>query len=290
MKLIRKLTGKNKKVITDGLLEGFRQYLIRGEKAENTVQKYVRDVKKLMDYAAGREISRELMIGYKKHLQEGSYKISSINSFLAAANSFFKYMEWYGLDVKALAIQQELYRPESRELKVEDYKKLLDTALELGKLRIYMIIMTICSMGIRVSELMSVTVEAVAAGEVLVTNKGKSRIVLIPTRLREELLGYIAKQGIGEGLVFRTKSGRPVSRSVIWRDMKSLCEKAGVDAGKVFPHNLRHLFACVYYGKWKDLAKLADILGHSSTDTTRIYIRGSEGEYRKKLDEMGLAA
>lgn len=290
MELFGKLVGKNRRVITEKLLEGFRQYLVGEEKAKNTVEKYVRDVKKLMDYAAGRKITKELVVAYKGDLQGKGYKISSINSFLAAANCFFRYTGWKGLEVRALVAQRETYRPEARELTEEDYRSLLDAALELGRQRIYMIIMTLCAAGLRVSELAAVTVEAVMSGKILVTNKGKSRIVPVPEGLGRKLMDYAAGLGITEGVLFRTRSGACVGRGCIWREMKDLCVKAGVDAGKVFPHNLRHLFARTYYGKWQDIAKLADIMGHSSVDTTRLYIRESEEECRRRMEGTGLAA
>lgn len=276
------------RIITAELLEKYEKYLYREEKSPNTVKKYLCDLKKLMEYAGGREITKDLMIGYKNCLQEKKYKVTSINSFIVAANRFFEYMEWYGIGVKTLMVQPEVYCPEEKELTKAEYKKLVQTARADNKQRLAMIIMTICATGIRVSELSAITVSGVIKGEVIVNNKGKIRKVLIPGKLRVQLMAYIAEMKIAKGIVFCTKSGKSVSRTNIWRDMKKLCKKAGVNEEKVFPHNLRHLFARTYYDAKKDIAKLADIMGHGSIETTRIYLRCSINEYMKELDSLGL--
>lgn len=229
------------------------------------------------------------MIEYKEYLRiNKEYKLSSINSFLIAANRLFEYMGWYELRVKTYRIQKEVYTPENRDLSKKEYKKLVSAALRKGKKRLAMIIQTICAMGIRVSELASLTVESIIKGEVEIYCKNKQRKVLIPKKLKKLLLKYINENNIETGIVFRTSKGNAVDRSNIWKEMKKLGEEAEVEKEKVYPHNLRHLFAKVFYEINKDIAKLADILGHSSIETTRSYIMTSCKEHQKQLDRMEL--
>jgi len=278
-----------RRVIKEKMLGRYEAYLKSGEKSKATVKKYLCDVRKLMDYAGGKEIDKELVLAYKdKLLTRDDYKVSSINSYLAAANSFFEYMGWFDLRVKSYRMQRETFCPENKYLSKEEYYRLVKTAKETGKVRLAMILQTICAMGIRVSELKAVTVEAVRNNSVNIYNKGKIRTVFFPDELRKELLYYIGRNGIRKGVVFCTASGKAVNRSNIWREMKSLCEKANVDEDKVFPHNLRHLFATVFYELKKDIAKLADVLGHSNIETTRIYIKTTGREHRKQLNRMKL--
>ena len=278
-----------KRIISEKMLAKYEIFLRREEKSKATIGKYLCDLKKLMVYAGGKEIGNELVLGYKdKLLTKDGYKVSSINSYLAAANSFFEYMGWLDLKVKTYRVQQDAFCPENKYLSKEEYCRLVKTAKEMGKIRLAMILQTICAMGIRVSELKAVTVEAVRNNTVVIYNKGKIRTVFLPDELRKELLYYISRNGIREGFVFCTASGKAVNRSNIWREMKSICKKAGVDADKVFPHNLRHLFAVVFYEMGKDIAKLADVLGHSSIETTRGYIKTTGREHRKQLNRMKL--
>lgn len=275
--------------ITEEILKTYERYLWEDEKTQATIRKYLCDLRKLADYAAGNEITKSLMIHYKEDLKNKMhYKTSSINSFLVAANRFFEYQGWYELRVKTYKLQQELFVPESRELTKEEYKRLVQTAEKKGHTRIAMILQSICATGIRVSELKYITVEAVKNGVAVIYNKGKERKVLLPRKLQIKLLCYIRKRKIRQGIVFCTCHGKPMDRIYIWREMKKLCEQAGVEGEKVFPHNLRHLFAKTFYDVNKDIAKLADILGHSSVETTRIYIKGSMPEYQKQLEKMKL--
>lgn len=275
--------------ITLEVLESYREYLYEEEKAKQTIEKYMCDLKKLMEYAGDRNITKELMISYKEYLlYEKQYKVTSINSFLVAANRFFEYMEWYEIRIKTLKVQTEIFCMEEKELSKKEYKKLVETAKREKKYRLAMILQTICSTGIRVSELTALTVACVRKGVMEVSNKGKIRKVLLPEQLRKQLLIYIAETEIKCGVVFRTKSGKPINRRNVWRDMKVLCKSAGIKDSKVFPHNLRHLFAKSFYSMKKDISKLADILGHSNIETTRIYLRTSSREYRKQLDRMEL--
>lgn len=275
--------------ITSELLEKYENYLYEEEKSPATIQKYMRDLSKLSSFADGREISKQLVIEYKQHLRDaGEYKTSSINSFLVAANRFFEYMDCYELKVKTFKMQKETFVPETRELSKEEYKKLVRAAEQSGKIRISMIIQTICATGIRVSELPAITVQAVKRGMATIRCKGKERQILIPRELQVRLLRYIRRQGIRRGVVFRTRGGKAVDRTSIWREMKKLCEEAHVNSDKVFPHNLRHLFARTFYGMYQDIVKLADMLGHSNIETTRIYLKESYSEHQKQLQNMGL--
>lgn len=276
-------------VITEVLLEEYSEYLYEEEKSRATIQKYLCDLRKLMDFAGGREITKKLMIEYKEYLyNEKQYKTSSINSFLVAANRFFEYVGWYGLKVKKYKVQKETFIPEERDLTKKEYRKLVQTAKKMGHIRMALLIQTICSTGIRVGELEAITVETVKKGTVIIYHKGKERKILIPRDLQMKLLCYANKHEIKEGAVFQTSSGKPLDRSYIWRNMKALCEEAGVKRDKVFPHNLRHLFAKSFYELHKDIAKLADMLGHSNIETTRIYIKTSSIEHRKQLESLGL--
>lgn len=276
-------------IITEQMFDGFRDYLEMEEKSSATIKKYLCDIRKLADYAKGSAINKELMLSYKeKLLYKDNYKPRSINSFLIAANRFFSYMGWYGINVKAYKVQEETFRPEDRCLSREEYFRLVKGARKKGRKRLVMVLQAICATGIRVSELQFFTVSAVKKGVVEINCKGKIRTVLLSDSLRKELLYYIVKEGIKQGKVFCTSSRKAVNRSNIWKEMKAVCDVAGVKQEKVFPHNLRHLFAVSFYKIKKDIAKLADILGHSNIETTRIYIRTTGKEYKKQLDQMGL--
>lgn len=275
--------------ITKEAVENYRIYLYEQEKSSATIQKYMRDLDKLLQYAAGKPLDKLRVIAYKEYLKnDRNYKTTSVNSFLVAANRFFDYMKWYELKVKTYRVQKETFMPENRELSKEEYRKLVKTAMQTGKKRIGMILQTICATGIRVSELSFVTVSAVKRGMAVIYNKGKERQILIPRDLQVRLLHFIRKNDIKAGSVFQTSKGKAVDRTWIWREMKKLCEEAGVDKDKVFPHNLRHLFARTFYGLYRDIVKLADMLGHSNIETTRIYLRESYTEYRKQLEKLNL--
>lgn len=275
--------------ITEELLNSFKNYLFEQEKSKATIQKYMCDLKKLVEFIAGRKLSKVLLVEYKDYLKnDKQYKTSSINSFLAAANCLFEYAGWHELKVKTYKVQKKIFVLEERELSKNEYNKLVKTAMREGKCRIGMIIQTICATGIRVSELSAFTVAAVKRGVATIYNKGKERQILIPRALQVRLLQYIRKKKMKDGPVFRTSNGNNVDRSWIWREMKKLCELAGVCKEKVFPHNLRHLFAKTFYMMYKDIVKLADILGHNSIDTTRLYLRESYLQYQKQLERLNL--
>jgi len=271
------------------MLEKYKEYLKEEEKSRATISKYIRDIKKLLDYAGGREITKRLVLDYKEDLRiNKKYKLSSINSFLIAVNRFLEYMGWYGMRVKTYNIQREVFAPAGRDLSMQEYRKLVYAAKYKGKKRLAMVIQTICSTGIRISELSNVTVDSVKQGIVDIYCKRKQRKVLLPKKLKNMLVKYIKENNINDGIVFCTSSGKALDRSNLWREMKALGSEANVVNEKVFPHNLRHLFAKTFYKIDKDIAKLADLLGHSSIETTRGYIMTTYEEHQKQLDNMKL--
>ena len=276
------------RLLTKKLATGFQQQLRLEEKSENTLSKYMRDVTVFFDFAGKRVIRKELVILFKQHLIDRHYAVTTINSMLAALNCFFTWLGWTDCKVKMLKVQKQVYRPEEKELTQEEYQRLLSAANKKGNEQLYLLLQTICATGIRVSELQYITVEAVQRGEAKVNCKGKTRTIFLVKKLRKKLLAYIREKGLKSGPVFVTKRGKPLDRTRIWREMKGLCQQAKVDPRKVFPHNLRHLFARVFYGIEKDIAKLADILGHSSIETTRIYIISTGSEHRKRMERMHL--
>lgn len=274
------------KVITPSVLKKYEAYLWSEEKSSATIMKYLRDVRAFSIYAKERTINKELTVAWKKELESSGYKARSINSMIASLNSLLDFMDLHNCRVKNIRIQRQTYLSEDKELSKEEYLKLLSAT---GKdERLNLLIKTICSTGIRVSELQFFTVEAVCRGEISVKSKSKTRTILIPCILKKLLVRYAEKTGVKHGAIFVTRNGAPLDRSYIWSQMKKLCEAAGVVASKGFPHNLRKLFARTFYGIEKDIAKLADILGHSSIETTRIYIMSSGIEHRRKLDRLGL--
>lgn len=275
------------RVITAKMIAEFKEHLILEERSVATIQKYIRDVKAFMAYAQNSAISKEIVITYKKYLQE-NYAVRSVNSMLASINSFFSLFGWNDLKVKSLKLQQQVFCPEEKELTKGEYTRLCRAAERRHNERLNLILQTICGTGIRVSELQFIAVEAAKCGEAVVRCKGKTRAVFIVRELRQKLLRYAAEQNIKSGMIFMTRTGKPISRTNIWREMKALCVEANVNPEKVFPHNLRHLFARVFYGIEKDIAKLADILGHSSINTTRIYIISTGTEHRQRMENMRL--
>lgn len=267
-------------------LAAFHAGLVREEKSSATVEKYLRDARAFLLFAKGKAITKELVMSYKKQLIEKNYAVRSINSMLASLNSLLMFLDWQDCKVNCIRQQKQIYCPEEKELTKAEYLRLLAAAKKKPQLRLVM--ETICSTGIRVSELQFFTVEAVREGEVTVSCKAKSRVILLPGKLKKRLLRYAREKSIKSGAIFVTKSGKPLNRSNIWAQMKKLCEQAMVSKRKVFPHNLRKLFARTFYGLEKDIAKLADILGHSSIDTTRIYIMTTGSEHRRKIERLGL--
>ena len=266
----------------------FAAYLRENEKSAATVEKYVRDASAFAVFIGNREPDRELVIGYKQYIIDKGYAARSVNSMIASVNAFLEFLGRPECRVKSLKIQRQVFCPEEKELTRAEYQRLVDAANRKGNERLALLIQTICGTGIRVSELQFITVEAAKRGEAVVNCKGKTRTVFLVKELRKKLLRYCAEQKIKSGCIFITKTGKPMNRSCVWREMKNLCKQARVNPSKVFPHNLRHLFARTFYGIEKDIAKLADILGHSSIDTTRIYIMSTGTEHRKRMERMRL--
>ena len=277
----------DKRKITEELLQMFIGHLQEDEKSEATIKKYTHDIRCFAEYAEGKEINKALTLAYKALLDE-KYATVSANSMLAALNMFLQFMEWHDCCVKRFKIQKQTYCPEEKELTKAEYQRLIYTAGKQGNERLALLIQTICGTGIRVSELQYITVEALKKGEAVVSCKAKTRTVFIISALCRKLLSYAKRKQIKSGSVFVTRTGKPVNRSNIWREMKELCSQAAVAPEKVFPHNLRHLFARTFYCIEKDIAKLADILGHTNVNTTRIYIVTTGAEHRRKLESMRL--
>lgn len=275
------------RTLTKEIIESYMVTLQEDEKSSATVIKYTHDLNTAAEYFAGAELNKSTIIGWKEMLVE-KYAAATVNSILAALNGFLKYMGWTDLMVKPLKIQRQMFRDESRELTQAEYKRLVHAAEDAGNLRLSLVVQTICATGIRVSELRFITVDAVRTGHTEISNKGKRRTIFLPEKLRTLLRKYIKKTNKTEGAVFTTRNGKPLDRSNIWRDMKALCESAGVEPDKVFPHNLRHLFAQTYYSIEKDLSRLADILGHSSVNTTRIYTMESGSVHAHQIERLGL--
>ena len=276
-----------RKIITAKTIAEFKEHLILEERSAATIEKYIRDVKAFSAYTQSAAVTKETVIAYKKHLQ-GNYAVRSVNSMLASINGLFAFLGWHDLRVKSLKLQQQVFCPEEKELTRAEYARLCRTAERKHNERLNLILQTICGTGIRVSELQFITVEAVKQGEAIVNCKAKTRSVFIVKELKQKLLRYAAEQNIKSGMIFVTRTGKPISRTNIWREMKALCAEANVNPQKVFPHKLRHLFARVFYGIEKDIAKLADILGHSSINTTRIYIISTGTEHRQRMESMRL--
>lgn len=274
------------RILTQEHLAAFRDYLIREEKSAATVEKYLRDAGGYAAFCGGRAVTKERTLAYKQALQDRGYALRSVNSMLASVNGLLEFLGWPDCRVKNLRSQRQIYCPEEKELSRSEYLRLLEAS---GKCRqLNLVLQTICGTGIRVSELKFFTVEAVSRGEVTVRCKNKTRTILVPGKLKKLLLAFCRKKGIHSGGIFRTRTGRPLDRSNIWAQMKRLCKSAGVSAAKVYPHNLRKLFARTFYSAEKDIAKLADILGHSSIDTTRIYIMTTGAEHRRSIERLGL--
>lgn len=277
----------NNRTISLSMLKQYKMYLCNDEKSKSTVEKYLRDLNRFLEFVSGADINKSIVLEYKGYLKE-HYATASANSMIASLNSFFKYADWNDCCVKQFKVQKKAFASEDKELTREEYVRLVETARRRGNERLCLILQTICGTGIRISELKHITVEAVKQGQATVACKGKTRVIFIVAKLKKQLLRYAQINRISTGAIFVTSSGKDISRCNIWRDMKSLCRYAGVSPNKVFPHNLRHLFARIFYNLEKDIVKLADILGHSSINTTRIYIITTGCEHRRKMENMRL--
>lgn len=276
------------RILTNEYIEKFAIYLQNEEKSCNTQEKYIRDVHAFFQTVGNGVVTKEVVIEYKMGLISRDYAVRSINSMLASLNCLFKFLGWDDLQVKSIKIQQQTFCPKEKELTKQEYLRLVNAAGSRGNERLNLLLQTICGTGIRVSELPYITVEAAKSGEAKVLLKGKNRIVFIVNDLRKKLLKYAKRQRITSGPIFITGGGKIMSRSNIWSEMKKLCVFANVNPQKVFPHNLRHLFARAFYNVKKDIAKLADVLGHSSINTTRIYIVTTGDEHRQCMENLKL--
>lgn len=273
--------------LTNDLTVKFKSFLIEEEKSKATLEKYMRDIKAFYAWASDKELTKLCVLNYKEFLTE-KYAVASVNSMLSSINSFFAYLEWYELRVKTIKVQKQIFASNEKELTKSEYERLLSAAKAKSNQRLYLLMQTICSTGIRVSELRFITVEALGAGRAEINCKGKRRTAFLPTELCKMLKNYVQEHKIKSGAVFVSKNGNPLDRSNIWSDMKRLCKEVGVSEKKVFPHNLRHLFARTYYTLQKDIVRLADILGHSSVNTTRIYTMETGEIHRKQIQRLGL--
>ena len=275
------------KKLNESMIPPYRASLVEAEKSAATIEKYLHHVRQFVARYAGRRIDKALVLEYKTELGE-TYAPSSANAALAAINGFLRFWGFDDCCVKPFKVQRKIYCPEEKELTRAEYVRLVQAAKEKSSERLALLLETICATGIRVSELQYITAEAVAQGEAVVRCKGKTRTIFLPTALCKKLRRYAGKQQLRTGPVFVTRTGKPMNRSNIWREMKALCERANVPPSKVFPHSLRHLFARTFYSIDHDVAKLADILGHSNINTTRIYIITSGAEHRRKMETMRL--
>ena len=279
---------KKKLQLTEQAFDQFEDYLRHDEREESTIEAYLRSLTRFAEWADGRSVTKELAMEWKTALAESGYRPISVNAMLAAVNKFFTCMGREDCKVKYLKLQRQMFRKSEKDLSKEEYQRLVQAAHEKGDLRMELILETICATGIRVGELKYITLEAVRAGVAEIALKGKIRTILLPRRLCRKLQKYAKQQKIASGKIFLTQDGLPVSRQSIWTRMKALCEAAGVERSKVFPHNLRSLFARSFYGSCHDVVRLADVLGHSSIETTRIYLMSTGKEYLRQLDKLGL--
>lgn len=273
--------------ITQNLILSFNDFLICEEKSSATQQKYIRDLITFSDWLQGKTVDKNIALQYKNYLVE-KFAPASVNSILSAINCFFAFCKRYDLRLKTLKIQRQIFTSDNKELTKSEYERLLAAAKCKKNERLWLLMQTVCATGIRVSELKYITVEAVCAGVATISCKGKTRQVFLPKQLCVNLLRYAKNKRILKGSVFVSKNGIPLDRSNIWSDMKKLCVIAGVKETKVFPHNLRHLFARTYYSLQKDIVRLADILGHSSVNTTRIYTMETGEVHRRQIQKLGL--
>ena len=274
-------------MLTETLITHYLLHLWEAERSANTISKYAHDLHVLLSYLRGRPLTKEALIEWKKQLI-ATLAPTSVNSMLAAANGFLQFCGWAELRIKLLKIQRSVFIDEEKELSRSEYERLVRAAKQNENERLALVLQTICATGIRVSELKFITAEAVRCGRAEINNKGKLRIVFLSGKLCRLLTDYLNRQGRKQGPVFVTRNGKPLDRSNIWRDMKSLCQSAGVDPKKVFPHNLRHLFAQTFYAVDHDLSRLADILGHSNISTTRIYTAECGNIHAQQIERLHL--
>ncbi|WP_329737497.1 tyrosine-type recombinase/integrase [Clostridium phoceensis] len=273
--------------ITEETLAAFARQLGEEERSPATLEKYLREVRQFAAFLGGREVTRELAAAWREELS-ARQSPATVNGKLTALDRLLAFLGWEDCRVKHLRVQRQLFRDSARELSREEYARLVETARRLGRGRLSLLMETICATGIRVSEVRYITAEAVREGRTEIALKGKIRTILLPGKLCRKPEKYARQKKITSGELFLTRSGRPMSRKQIWAEMKGVCRAAGVAPSKVFPHNLRHLFARCFYRVSRDVAKLADVLGHSSIETTRIYLISTGAEHARTLDQLRL--
>ena len=276
--------------LTAERIAAYGRYLKQEERTPATLEKYLRDVRAFALWLDGEAVTKEAVTGWKERLLVERRAPSTVNAALSALNGLFRFLGWEGYRARFVKVQRRLFRDPTRELSRTDYDRLIAAARELGRERLALVMETIGATGVRVSELRYLTVEAVQRGRAEISLKGKVRVILIPTKLARKLVKYAKKNKTVSGEIFLTGNGKSLSRRQIWAEMKRLCVQAGVEPSRVFPHNLRHLFATAYYRAYRDIAKLADVLGHSSIETTRIYLLTSGAEHQRQLDRLGLVS
>lgn len=277
--------------LTNEQIAAFASSLVRAERTPATIEKYLRSVRAFFLYLDGQPVTKDAVVAWKEHLQSvGGYSPSTVNASLAAINNLFTFLGWTDCRAHYLKVQRRLFRDAGQELGREDYERLITAARESGRERIALVMETICATGIRVSEVRYITVEAAQRGRAEISLKGKIRTILLPRKLCRKLLKYAKKNKTVSGEIFLTRNGTSLSRRQIWAELKHLCKYAGVEPSKVFPHNLRHLFATIFYKACKDIVRLADVLGHSSIETTRIYLVTSGTEHIRQLERLGLVS
>ena len=269
-------------------IAAFRQHLVEEEREPATIEKYLRDVSGFAAWIGEKPVTKETVTRWKEQLALSGCKPVTVTGKISAVNKFFAFLGWADCRVKYLKIQRRMFRNTERELTKDEYSRLVETAQSLGRERLSLLIETICATGIRVSEVRYITIESIQSGRADIALKGKIRTILLPGKLCRKLLKYARKKKIASGEIFLTRSGRGLSRRQIWAEMKAICARAGVEKTKVFPHNLRHLFARTFYRACRDVARLADVLGHSSIETTRIYLISSGVEHARQLERLGL--
>ena len=277
------------RVLTPAILKSFQAELIKQERAPATIEKYMHDIRTFYAWLGNREVTPETVHEWKKSLTE-RFSPGTVNGKLAALNAFFTFTGWTDCRARSLKLQRRAFRDDARELTRDEFYRLVATAERLGKERLALLLEAIGSTGVRVSEVKYFTVESARLGRAEIALKGKIRTILLPGKLCRKLLKYARKQKIASGEIFLTRSGKPINRKQIWAEMKALCKQAGVEPGKVFPHNLRHLFAQTFYHQTRDVVKLADVLGHSSLSTTRIYLISTGAEHRRELEKLKLVS
>ena len=274
--------------LTAAHVQAYRRHLQAEERSTGTIEKYLRDIAAFLTWLEGKTVTKDLAAAWKGALLTAGYAPGTVNGMVCAINGLFHFLGWDECRVKFLKVQRKLFRDPGRELTQREYDRLHESAQTMGKERLALMMETICATGIRVSEVRAITVEAARQGKAEISLKGKIRLILLPVKLCRKLLKYARRQKTASGAIFRTKSGKELSRHQIWAELKRLCQHAGVAPSKVFPHNLRHLFARMFYQTSGDIVRLADVLGHSSIETTRIYLITSGDEHRRQLERLGL--